>query len=116
MSKSTAAEPEVPPLRHPPSARRHGGPFAASFPRRTLCRIPSGSSGALQQVLSGVLAICVEAERDTSAGRVPNHVASVAVGCDLFNACNMVFWVYIKFADFRLFVFTGFEHGVWPRA
>ena len=32
-----------------------------------------------------------------------------------FQSFKIFIFGYILFADFRLFVFTGFEHGVWPR-
>ena len=44
----------------------------------------------LQYVLCGVLAICVEAERDTDAGRLPNHESSDGVGRDLFGKKRML--------------------------
>ena len=48
-----------------------------------------GHGGSLQHVLSGVLAICVEAERDTSAGRLPNHESSHGVGRGVFGKKRM---------------------------
>lgn len=44
-----------------------------------------GHGGSLQHVLSGVLAIRVEAKRDTCAGRVPNHESSNGVGRVFFR-------------------------------
>ena len=43
-----------------------------------------GHGGSLQHVFSGVLAICVETERDSSAGRVSNRASSDGVGRGVF--------------------------------
>ena len=48
-----------------------------------------GHGGSLQHVLSGVLAVCIEAERDTSAGRLPNHESSNGVGRGVFGEKRM---------------------------
>ena len=48
-----------------------------------------GHGGSLQHVLSGVLAICGETERDTSAGRVSNHESSDGVGRGVFGEKRM---------------------------
>ena len=48
-----------------------------------------GHGGSLQHVLSGVLAICVETERDTSAGRLSNHESSDGVGRGVFGEKRM---------------------------
>ena len=48
-----------------------------------------GHGGSLQHVFSGVLAICVETERDTSAGRMPNHASSAGVGRGVFGEKRM---------------------------
>jgi len=48
-----------------------------------------GHGGSLQHVLSGVLAIRVEAKRDTSAGRLSNHESSVRLGRGVFGEKRM---------------------------
>ena len=48
-----------------------------------------GRGGPLQHVLSGILAIRVETERDTCAGRVSNHESSNGLGRDFFGKKQM---------------------------
>ena len=48
-----------------------------------------GHDGPLQHVVSGILAICVEAEHHTSAGRVPNRASSDGVGRGVFGKKRM---------------------------
>jgi hypothetical protein len=84
----------------PPAKRQKitVAPFAATFPRRTLLsssrwvnKVPhdiwvykifqpfldlKALSTPLQYILWGVLAICIEAKRDSCAGRVPHHESS----------------------------------------